>query len=117
VKKQLGQDHRDKGSGDMAIEQDGEAPDSGRGFLVNVAGMVMLRATLLFGSAAMALALILTPIADRFSRDPNIGAALDYMATGSIERSGNYTIRRSVLQKDPSSVCIVRPDGRHSGDC
>jgi len=99
----------------MDYEHDRDAPR--RGLLLNVAGMVMLRATLLFGSAAVALALILTPLADRFSRDPNIGVGLDYMATGSIERPGNYTIRRSVLQKDSSSVCIVQANGRYTGDC
>lgn len=94
-----------------------DAPGERRGLLLNVAGMVMLRATLLFGSAAVALALILTPLADRFSRNSSIGVGVDYMSTGSIERPSNYTIRRSVLQKDSSSVCIVQANGRYTGDC
>lgn len=100
----------------MANGHDGD-PRTRRSILLNAAGMTMLRATLLFGSAGVALALILTPVADRFSRDPNIGVGLDYTATGSIDRSNSYTIRRSVLQKDAGALCILRPDGRRSGDC
>jgi hypothetical protein len=65
----------------------------------------------------MALALILTPLADRFSRQSNLSVGLDYMTTSSIERATSYTIRRSVLQKDAGAICIVRADGTRSGDC
>lgn len=84
---------------------------------LGTAGMGMLRVTLLFGSAAAALALILAPAADRYSRTQVVGMeSVDYMSTGSIAPSSSYTIRRSVLQKT-GSVCIIHADGRQSGDC
>lgn len=85
-----------------------------------MAGISMLRAALLFGSAAVALTLILVPMADRFSRPTTLEAGIDYgvdfMATGSIDRSNRYTIRRSVLQEQ-GAVCIIREDGSRSGPC
>ena len=38
-------------------------------------------------------------------------------ATGSISHRTTYTVRRSVLQAQPGSVCIIDSDGRTSGDC
>jgi hypothetical protein len=77
---------------------------------------------LLFGSAAVALALILAPIADRHvsSGQPAQSArtsGLDVMTTGAIRYRGTYTERRSVLQPSPNSVCIIRDNGTRSGDC
>jgi len=85
--------------------------------LLGVAGMGMLRFALLFGSAAAALALILAPMADRYSKSAiaNIDA-IDYMATGSVRPSGAYVIHRSVLQK-PGAVCIIHANGDYKGDC
>ena len=58
------------------------------------AGMGMLRITLLFGSAA------------------------DMTSTGSVSGyHGGYTIRRSVLQPSPNSICIIRDNGTRSGNC
>lgn len=90
------------------------------------AGMGLLRLTLLFGSAAIAIALILTPIVAKhaeklaYSDRPVVG--VDHMSTGSISGGPNgsgtgYTIRRSVLQNDPSSVCVIRQNGSRSGNC
>ncbi len=84
--------------------------------------MGALRVTLLFGSAAVALALILTPLAESqvekmaYSSYSNM---LDPMPTGTVgQRStGSYTVRRSVLQPSPSSVCIIRNNGMRTGDC
>jgi lipopolysaccharide export LptBFGC system permease protein LptF len=81
-----------------------------------------LRFALIFGAAAIALALFVTPFAERqaqslIARSP---AGLDTMATGSIGPAGNggsYTIRRSVLQSSPQSVCIIRQNGARTGDC
>ncbi len=36
--------------------------------------------------------------------------------TGSIG-ANTYTVRRSVLQRSPDAVCIIRTDGGRSGDC
>jgi hypothetical protein len=84
------------------------------------AGMGILRITLLFGSAAVALALIAAPLLDTGSRPQHARdgfAGIDTMSTGSIGRPGTYTIRRSVLQSSPDAVCVIRENGRRSGDC
>ncbi|MCX7305200.1 MAG: hypothetical protein NTV73_12835 [Hyphomicrobiales bacterium] len=85
--------------------------------LYGLAGVSVLRLTLLFGSAAAALALILTPIADRYSKDEIASIdGVDYMSTGSIHRSSSYVIHRSVLQM-PGAVCIIHSNGEYNGDC
>ena len=91
------------------------------GTLLN-AGTGLLRITLLFGSAAIALALIIAPLADRGSQavvDYSRGRSIDEMATGSIKKADptTYTVRRSILQRSPDSACILRSDGSTSGDC
>lgn len=87
------------------------------------AGSGVLRVTLLFGSAAVALALILAPIADdrvrpSFERISH-SSGLDQFATGSVGSNSprNYTLRRSVLQPSPSSVCLIRENGARTGEC
>lgn len=97
----------------MTHESEWDAVRGRRLPALGIAGMSALRAALLFGSAGVALALILSPIADRYSKVSN---RLDYTATGSIGQGERYTIRRSVLQKT-GSACIIRADGRRSGDC
>ncbi len=89
--------------------------------------MGALRVTLLFGSAAVALALILTPIAekqaDRMLYSSYSSRGLDMTTTGAIgggigQRQGeSYIVRRSVLQPNPNSVCIIRQNGMRTGDC
>ena len=47
-------------------------------------------------------------------------AGLDEMTTGSIGRTGyrgEYTIRKSVLQSSPQTVCVIRDNGVRIGDC
>jgi len=110
----------------MQLDDDWARPHTARrGFLD--AGAGILRVTLLFGSAAVALALILTPIAEKqadkmlFSSYPSRG--LDMMTTGAVggsigQRQGeSYVVRRSVLQPNPNSVCIIRQNGMRTGDC
>ncbi len=83
----------------------------------------ILRVTLLFGSAAIALTLILVPIADRHANERSVASVpsqgVDMMSTGSIAARGgdSYTIRRSVLQPDPNAVCIIRDTGERTGAC
>ena len=75
--------------------------------------------SLLFGSAAVALALVLAPVAENFDairRCACRGDGLDLTSTGSIGKRSGYTIRRSVLQA-PGEVCIIRDNGLRSGDC
>ncbi len=90
-----------------------------------------LNIALLFGTAAIALTLILTPmLAERTGGAAHFATATiadpyDNIKTGSIrpadpsarpetENGRRYVIRRSILQKSPGSVCIV--DGYKSGD-
>lgn len=83
------------------------------------AGMGAVRVALLFGSVAIALALILTPLVERRTRDTAVfKPRIDRTATGSIgNRSGAYTVRRSVLQESPQAFCIIRADGTKRGSC
>lgn len=87
----------------------------------SAASMGVLRIVLLFGSAAAALAVILTPIAENQVRSyAQRGGfpGIDRMSTGSIGGPGDtYVVRRSVLQSAPDSVCIIRKNGVRSGDC
>ena len=85
------------------------------------AGSGALRVTLLFGSAAVAFALFLVPILNRndpFSFGTRLtGQSLDRMSTGSVSQKSTYVVRRSVLQKSPNSICVIRVNGGKSGDC
>ncbi len=85
------------------------------------AGMGILRVTLLFGSAAIALALLVTPLLSRISGPEqthwSAESGIDYTQTGSIGYQGSYTVRRSVLQGSASSICVIRDNGSRSGDC
>jgi hypothetical protein len=84
---------------------------SGRTGVLNIA--------LLFGTAAIALSLALTPmLASKTDRKTLAFEPADYdmMTTGSIPKGDpgkRYTIRRSVLQETPGSVCII--DGNGNG--
>ncbi|NKN37089.1 hypothetical protein HFC70_12060 [Agrobacterium sp. a22-2] len=81
----------------------------------------VLNIALLFGTAAIALTLVLTPMLagnpdkKRLAFTPD---QLDMLTTGSIapgDSGKRYTIRRSVLQETPGSVCIVDGYGVDSG--
>ena len=105
----------------MSLDRDWDSIRPDRNHSAANAGMGILRITLLFGSAAVALALIATPFLDSRTRlqaaRANFAGSLDTMNTGSIGRRDTYTLRRSVLQPLPSSVCVIRDNGRRSGDC
>jgi hypothetical protein len=104
----------------MNLDKDWDSIRPGRSSRAAEAGMGVLRLTLLFGSAAVAMALLATPLLDRGSRQQFAGgsfpAGLDMTSTGSIGKRV-YTLRRSVLQPSPDSVCIISAAGRRSGDC
>ena len=100
----------------MTPENDWDAIRKERTPIFSVAGMGILRIALLFGSAAVALALILAPAAENYARSQFAGG-LDMTATGSTGQGSGYTIRRSVLQASPDSVCIIGSNGLRSGDC
>lgn len=91
-----------------------------RGSPLAVAGMGALRVSLLFGSAAVALALLLAPWADTQTRriaQGSVSNGLDFISTGTARSAKSYTVRRSVLQPNPRAVCIIRDSGARSGDC
>lgn len=80
-----------------------------------------VRVALLFGTAAIALALFATSyLADQnrvLYADTAQPLGLDMTTTGSIPQARTYTIRKSVLQSSPDAVCIIQPNGARSGDC
>lgn len=76
-----------------------------------------LNLALLFGTAVIALALVLTPVLSARSDKRMIANApdeFDMISTGSIPTQGvkRYTVRRSVLQEMPGAVCVV--DGQRT---
>lgn len=81
-----------------------------------------VRVALLFGTAAIAVAAILTPMLSEKSVTAKIAAApfeYDRITTGSIpkDRKRSYTVRKSILQHSVDSICIIQPNGSRSGDC
>lgn len=88
---------------------------------LTMASMWVLRVALLFGSAVIALALILAPVLDNqvdgYLARTDAANGVDMMSTGTIGGKASYTIRKSVLQSTPNSVCILRSNGTRSGDC
>jgi hypothetical protein len=107
------------GKFNMNLDSDWNSNRSDRGFRAVKAGMGLLRVTLLFGSAAIALALVATPYLADHSRQQAVSArygGLDLMSTGSIGAS-SYTVRRSVLQSSPNAICVISDNGMRSGDC
>lgn len=81
-----------------------------------------LRVTLLFGGLAIALGLVAVPLLDRGPNNSNFASFnnnLDPMTTASTRRpqAQTYTIRRSILQRSPSSKCFISANGQFSGDC
>ncbi len=76
-----------------------------------------LRGAMLFGVMAIAMTLFLTPMLDRGTRTFAGGMGIDPITTASTPSSNTYTLRRSVLQRSPTAVCIIRPNGTRTGDC
>ena len=82
----------------------------------------VFKAAALFAGAGIMSALILTPILarDAPSRVAFQPGDYDNIMTGSIpgQNAGrSYTIRKSVLQNSPDSICIIQPNGLKTGDC
>jgi hypothetical protein len=93
--------------------------------ILGVAGSGAVRIALLFGSAAVALTIILTPVAEKqIVRSAANQTGIDQIATGStgntkriLPATHNYVIRRSVLQSDKDDICIIGADGVRTGTC
>lgn len=104
----------------MLGEKDFANDGQNTGWSVDHAGYGALRIALLFGSIAVALVLVLMPAIQgvtglRLAGNDNLG--IDPITTGSVSYNGGYTIRRSVLQSNPTSVCVIRDNGTRIGDC
>lgn len=93
-----------------------------------------VRTALAFGALGLLAALILAPALD--SGSVNVAASssddlpgeIDRTVTGSITPAATpevqpprgtvrYTIRRSVIQSNPSEPCYIYEDGTSHGDC
>jgi hypothetical protein len=81
----------------------------------------LFRATLLFGSIAAALALIVVPAADRHAKVAVAQQAedLDQIVTGSNRHADKrtYVESRSVLWDAKNGPCLLFPDGSQRGAC
>ena len=101
----------------MTPEKEWDLIQNERAPLLGVGASGTLRVVLLFGSAAVALALVLAPVAENLTRSKVAShGELDFMSTGSVGKRGGYVIRRSVMQA-PGEVCIIRDNGLRSGAC
>jgi len=80
-----------------------------------------LRAALLFGTVAIAVALIVAPlVAATGEREiAHRGLGYDTITTGSITptRDRIYTVRRSITQPMPDALCIIDAAGHRTGAC
>lgn len=88
-----------------------------------------VRLATMFAGAAIISAMILTPIlavAPPSARVAYSPGDYDTITTGSIPSAQPlqgfpqkrvYTIRKSVLQDNPDSICIIQSDGSSSGTC
>jgi hypothetical protein len=100
--------------------QDGDWQGRSSAWDAEAAGFSLLRVTLLFGSIAVAIAMLVTPLLQNGIRQTSIdgrAAGIDMMATGSVRSGNRYTIRRSVLQPSPDAVCVIRENGSRTGAC
>jgi len=81
-------------------------------FAADRSGGASIQVALMFGSIGLALSLLAAPllqqaVANRGDR------GVDAMTTGSIGGGNRYTVRRSVLDGSPHTVCL----GALSGKC
>jgi hypothetical protein len=82
----------------------------------------LFRATLLFGSIAVALAMIVVPTADQQAKQrvaAERARELDPITTGSNSTTDrqSYVSRRSVLTDPSKGPCLLFPDGTQRGAC
>lgn len=92
-------------------------------------GIGPVRLAVLFAGAAIASAVILTPILAVNTPSARVAYApgdFDTIITGSIpgtqgiqgpSEKRTYTIRKSILQDTPDSICIIQSDGSSNGRC
>ncbi|MEM8751206.1 MAG: hypothetical protein AAGF28_12975 [Pseudomonadota bacterium] len=100
-------------------------------------GFSALHVALGFAALGLLSLVFLTPAVDRAAQRMALqylnNGSVDNITTGSVRRSADrppvngasrsrgqtrrYTIRRSVLNKNPSEPCIIYDDGARSGNC
>jgi hypothetical protein len=103
----------------MLSENDWDLIRNQRGWRLPDSGLSPMSLATLFGAGAIALTLLLVPMLDG-EGSPELAAypaQVDRISTGSVRYGGSYTIRRSILQASPDSVCVIRDNGSRSGDC
>lgn len=90
----------------------------------SVAKSGFVRCILLFGSAILALALVIVPVlsekANKQTAQSLFPAGVDMISTGSVQQDHtekSYIERKSLLQSSPQSVCVIANDGTQQGDC
>ncbi len=98
-----------------------------RGYFAATSGLTSVQTALGFGAAAFVAALFLTPMLDTGSQRVAYfgsfkgGQNIDPITTATTRKGDvktkRYTIRRSVLQKNPSEPCIIYETGLSEGDC
>lgn len=105
----------------MHDDDDWFEPAETRSSIVTDWGNNMLRFAMLFGVCAIAVALFAAPLLDRTSsriaselNNPGIDFSTRTAAT---PHRSTYTLHRSVLQRSPTSVCVVHANGARTGDC
>lgn len=93
---------------------------------VDPSGFSSFQAALGFCALGVLGALVLAPLADKGAQHIGVLASsqdgIDRTVTGAVEPAKpdevrRYTIRRSVLQRDPSQDCIIYEDGTEEGGC
>ncbi len=85
-------------------------------------GVSSLQIALGFAAFALVATIFLPPTGAYYGeRIANLGgkdAGIDPVVTGSVEKkTRRYTIRRSVLTKDPSKPCVIYANGVQEGNC
>ena len=103
----------------MLSDNDWDLIRNERGWRLTDSGISPLSLATLFGAGAIALTWLLVPMLDG-EASPELAAyptQVDRISTGSLRYGGSYTIRRSILQPSPDSVCVIRDNGARSGDC
>lgn len=90
-------------------------------------GIGPMRLAMLFAGAAIVSAVILTPILAVDAPSARVAYSpgdFDTIITGSIPgaqpaqaQKRTYTIRKSILQDTPESICIIQSDGSSNGRC
>lgn len=81
------------------------------------AGRGFMRVVLLFGSAAVALGLIVVPVlydqANKVAAQSVLPDGLDRTMTGSVKRDAGA----AAAAHQPAPLCVIEADGSRHGDC